>query len=91
MKLAPKVMDRLPSSFENVALDNSFVRGLFIQDQDGTDPPLNDGVVSPPSALRLEAWEESKSRHLVGAGHTGILRQQATVDILNQLLNEALR
>jgi len=114
VKFAPKVMDRLPPSFENVALDSPFVHGLFFQDragsvtrrqlpqeipyhlifgfvaEEGTNPPLSDGVVSLPSALRLEAWEESKSRHLVGADHTGILRQQATVDILNQLLNEAL-
>jgi len=115
VKYASKVMERLPPSFENVALDSPFVHGLFFEDRDGstvrrrlpeevayhlifgfvaeegTNPTSNDGVVSLPSALRLEAWEESKSRHLVGADHTGILRQRATVDILNQLLNEALR
>jgi pimeloyl-ACP methyl ester carboxylesterase len=114
LKFASKVMDRLPSSFENVALDSPFVHGLFFQEQgasvarrrlpeeiathlifgfvaeEGTKPPSNDGVVSLPSALRLEAWEEAKSQHLVAADHTGILRQQATVDILNQILNDAL-
>jgi pimeloyl-ACP methyl ester carboxylesterase len=114
LKLAPGMMDRLPSSFRDVALDSSFVHGLFFHDQggsairrrlpqdlayhllfgfvgkEGSNTISNDGVVSLPSALRLEAWDEAESQHLVGADHTGILRHQTTVDALNQVLNEAL-
>jgi pimeloyl-ACP methyl ester carboxylesterase len=114
LNFAPKVMDRFPPSFKNVALDSPFVHGLFFHDpggsatrrrlpqeiayhlifgfvgEEGSNTPPNDGVVSLPSALRLEAWDESESQHLVGADHTGILRHQTTVDTLNQILNEAL-
>jgi pimeloyl-ACP methyl ester carboxylesterase len=114
LDLSPGVMDRLPPSFENVALDSPFVHGLFFHDpggsatrrrlpqetdyhlifgfvgEEGTNTPSNDGVVSLPSAIRLEAWEEAESQHLIGADHTGILRHQMTVDVLNRILNDAL-